>query len=38
MRGPGVHLAPSQLEAAFLFRAHSPDEVAMIVEAARAAP
>ncbi len=37
MLGRGVYLAPSQFEAAFLSLAHSPDEVAMTVEAARAA-
>jgi glutamate-1-semialdehyde 2,1-aminomutase len=36
MLGRGVSLAPSQFEAAFLSLAHSPDEVAMTVEAARA--
>jgi glutamate-1-semialdehyde 2,1-aminomutase len=33
----GVYLAPSQFEAAFLSLAHSPDDVAATVEAARAA-
>jgi glutamate-1-semialdehyde 2,1-aminomutase len=33
----GVYLAPSQFEAAFLSLAHSPDDVATTVEAARAA-
>jgi glutamate-1-semialdehyde 2,1-aminomutase len=37
MLARGVYLAPSQFEAAFLSTAHSPDDVAATVEAARAA-
>jgi len=37
MLGRGFYFAPSQFEAAFLSLAHSPDDVAATVEAARAA-
>ena len=37
MLARGVYLAPSQFEAAFVSTAHSPDDVAATVEAARAA-